>query len=206
MASDVKTPGSSPTWRERQADATKDRIADAARRLFAARGYASTSIDAIAEEAGVAVRTVYSAFGTKREILSRICEDWLARARARETAEEVLAEPDPRRRVRAASAWLADLYGAGFDVVLLFESAVDDSPETAELLRAKLAGRDRVMARFIHSLEPHLKVPQAEAQSVYRALAAPGVYRELVESAGWHRDRFVAWFDDALARHILRSP
>jgi hypothetical protein len=107
--------------------------------------------------------------------------------------------------VRAASAWLADLYAAGFDVVLIFESAVDDGPETAELLRAKLAGRDRVMARFIQSLEADLAVPVDEAQAVYRALAAPGVYRELVESAGWDRDRFVAWFDEALARHILRE-
>jgi AcrR family transcriptional regulator len=204
MASRVKSPDSTPTWRERQADATKDRIADAGRRLFATGGYSSTSIDAIAAEAGVAVRTVYSAFGTKREILSRICEDWLTRARARETAEDVLAEPDPRRRVHAAASWLTDLYAAGFDVVLLFESATDDSPETGELLRAKLAGRDRVMSRFIRSLEPHLAVPVAEAQAMYRALAAPGVYRELVETAGWSRDRFIAWFDETLARHILR--
>ena len=192
-----------PSWRSRQAEATKDRIAEAARGLFARDGYSATSIETIAGEAGVAVRTVYSAFGTKREILSRICEDWLTRARARETAEDVLAEPDPRKRVRAATAWLADLYAAGFDVVTLFESATDEGAETADLLRAKLAGRDRVMDRFIRSLKSELIVPVDEAQALYRALAAPGVYRELVERAGWDRDRFVGWLDDTLARHIL---
>ena len=197
-------PADAPSWRSRQAEATKDRVAEAARRLFARDGYSATSIDAIAREAGVAVRTVYSAFGTKREILSRICEDWLTRARARETAEVVLAEPDPRTRVHAAAGWLVDLYAAGFDVVLLFESATDEGPETAELLRAKLAGRDRVMNGFIRSLKSELAVPVPEAQAVYRALAAPGVYRELVEKAGWDRDRLVDWLDDTLARHILR--
>ena len=54
MAAGVK--GS--TYRQRQALQTRDRIADAARLLFARDGYSATSIDAIATEAGVAVRTV----------------------------------------------------------------------------------------------------------------------------------------------------
>jgi AcrR family transcriptional regulator len=199
MAPDVKG-----SWRSRQAAATRDRIAAAARELFATHGYASTSIDAIAREAGVAVRTVYAAFGTKREILSAICEEWLTRARARERADDVLAETDPRARLRAAAGWLVHLYSAGFDVVQILDTAADESPETQELLRAKLAGRDRVMNAFIRSLRDELAVPLPEAQSVYRALAAPGVYRELVEKAGWDRDRFADWMDDTLARAILR--
>ena len=99
MAHPVK---SRSTYRQAQAAATRERIAEAARRLFGVAGYGSTSIEAIAAEAGVAVRTVYSAFGTKREILSLICEQWLERAQAREQAGEVLAEPDPARRLRGA--------------------------------------------------------------------------------------------------------
>lgn len=206
MARDVKTPETgAPTWRQQQAAATRDRIAASARRLFADHGYGATSIDAIAAAAGVAVRTVYAAFGTKREILSHICEEWLERARARETAAEVLAEPDRRRRLELAAGWLAQLYGAGFDVVLIFEAATDESEETRELLRAKLAGRDHVMNAMIASLEPGLTVPVAEAQSVFRALAAPGVYRELVVESGWSPDRFSAWVADTLGRHILQS-
>ena len=41
-------------------------------------------MEAIAAEAGVAVRTVYAAYGAKREILTRICELWLEKAHARE--------------------------------------------------------------------------------------------------------------------------
>lgn len=197
MAAEVKS------WRGQQADATKERIADAARGLFAATGYASTSIEAIAREAGVGVRTVYAAFGSKREILSAICEAWLERAHARETAEEVLARTDARERLTGAAEWIADLYGAGFDVVLILESATDESAETRELLRAKLAGRDQVMARFIRSVRDQLTVPLGEAQAMYRALAAPGVYRELVEVAGWDRRRFVAWIAAALHRELL---
>jgi AcrR family transcriptional regulator len=203
VAHSVKT-GS--TYRQLQAEATRDRIADAARRLFAGTGYGSTSIEAIAAEAGVGVRTVYSAFGSKREILSHICERWLAHARARERAAEVMAERDHVRRLYAAAAWLSGLYSAGFDVVMIFEAATDESPKTRALLRSKLAGRNEVMDAMIASLDDQLTVPLAEAQAMFRALAAPGVYRELVEESGWSPDKFARWVGDALERHLLSEP
>jgi AcrR family transcriptional regulator len=189
------------TYRQQQAAATRDRIAEAARRLFAVAGYGATSIEAIAAEAGVAVRTVYSAFGTKREVLSLICEQWLERARARERAGKVLAEPDPARRLRGTASWLRALYEAGFDVVLIFEAATDESAETRELLRAKLAGRNQAMDAMIASLDGHLRTPVPQVQAVYRALAAPGVYRELVEESGWTPDQFERWVGDTLERY-----
>jgi AcrR family transcriptional regulator len=194
-----------PTYRQQQAAATKDRIAQAARRLFADKGFGATSMESVAVEAGVAVRTVYAAFGAKREILSFICEQWLERARARERAQEVLAEPDPVLRVYAAARWVAGLYSAGFDVVEILEAATDDSAETRALMRAKLAGRNQVMDAMIASLSAHLTVPLPEAQAVFRALAAAGVYRELVVDCGWPPEDFASWYGEALERHILGS-
>lgn len=190
------------TYRQEQAEATRIRIADAARSLFGERGYGATSMESIAEHAGVAVRTVYSAFGAKREILSLICERWLSEAGAAEGAAAVLAEPDPKRRIQGAAAWLTTLYTVGFDVVVIFEAATDESPETRALLRAKLAGRNDVMNQMIASLEPLPQVSVAEAQAVFRALAAPGVYQELVADSGWSAEQFTAWVAESLERHI----
>jgi hypothetical protein len=55
----------------------------------------------------------------------------------------VLAEPDPARRLRGAASWLRTLYAAGFDVVMIFEAATDESAETRALLQSKLAGRNQ---------------------------------------------------------------
>ncbi len=194
------------TYRQEQAQATRDRIADAARRLFATRGYGATSMETIAEEAGVAVRTIYAAFGAKREILSLICERWLEEAHARELAGEVFGEPDPVKRLRGAAHWLRKLYAAGFDVVLIFEAAMDETPETRALLRAKLAGRNEVMDAMIASLAEHLTIPVQQAQAMYRALAAPGVYQELVDESGWTPDDFERWVGDTLERNLMASP
>lgn len=191
------------SYRQVQAEETRIRIAQSARRLFAGQGYGATSIDAIAKDAGVATRTIYSAFGTKREILSLICDLWLAEAGALERAQEVFAAKDPTARLHAAAGWLTNLYSAGFDVVLIFEAATDESPETKALLRAKLAGRNQLMDAIIESLQPALRIPLPQAQAVYRALAAPGVYQELVNESAWPPADFQQFVADSLTRQLL---
>ena len=62
---------SSPLRRQRAAD-TRDRIAVAARELFAVNGFAGTTIAGIAAKAGVSVQTVYATFGTKGAIVSAL--------------------------------------------------------------------------------------------------------------------------------------
>jgi len=52
----------------------------------------------------------------------------------------------------------------------------------------------------------HLAVPVAEAQAVYRALAASGVYRELVYDSGWTPQQFRRWLTNALQRHLFGTP
>jgi hypothetical protein len=38
---------------------------------------------------------------------------------------------------------------------------------------------------------------------VYRALAAPGVYRELVEESSWSPHAFERWVGDTLERQLM---
>src|SRR2546425_5194511 len=53
-------------------------IIEAARNIFAIKGYEDTTIAEIAEEAGVAVGTVYLYFHNKREIYTSVSLDWAA--------------------------------------------------------------------------------------------------------------------------------
>ncbi len=191
------------TYRQQQAQQTRDRIADAAQRLFAEQGYTATSIDSIAAAAGVAVRTVYSAFGAKREILSAICERWLERAGARPLAQATLAIADPVERLRGAAHWLRTLYECGFDVVTVLDGAMGEDAQTRELLRAKLAGRNHVMDLFVESVRDRLIIELPDAQAIYRAFAAPGVYRELVVESGWTPAAFEDWVAEALIRQLF---
>ena len=61
-------PSARPSRRER-AQATRRRIIEAALARFRDDGYATTTMETIAADAGVAVQTVYFAFHTKAELL-----------------------------------------------------------------------------------------------------------------------------------------
>lgn len=191
------------TYRQEQAALTRERIAAAGRELFAAVGYKQTSMEAIAVKAGVAPRTVYSSFGAKREILSAICDRWLQEAHAFEIIGATVAEPDAGRTLRLSAYFLRSLFESGYDVVNLFDAASDDDPATSELLRAKLNGRNQAQAAMIATVADDLVVPLPVAQAVFRALAATGIYRELVVESGWSIDDYEDWVAESLCRQLL---
>jgi AcrR family transcriptional regulator len=68
-------------------------IEDAARKLFGSRGFADTTIDDIAEKAGVAKGAVYHHFSSKDEIFTRVLETIQA-----ELASAQMPQPSARNR------------------------------------------------------------------------------------------------------------
>lgn len=74
--------------RQGRAEATRASVLDAARRLFVDRGYAATSVQDIAREAGVSVDTLYAAVGRKPELLLAVHDMLLAEADAPLAAEQ----------------------------------------------------------------------------------------------------------------------
>src|SRR5262249_10031606 len=85
---------------------TRRSILDSARRLFEQQGYAATTMDAIATDAGVALKTVYVVFTTKSGLLRALWDLQLkgdqedAGVAERPWYREVLDEPDPERQLR----------------------------------------------------------------------------------------------------------
>ena len=65
-----------PTRRQEYAEATRQAIIDAARKLFAERGYFATRVSSIATEARVAPATVYAVTGGKQNLLSILITNW----------------------------------------------------------------------------------------------------------------------------------
>jgi AcrR family transcriptional regulator len=80
--------------RGRQAEARRNDLAvlDAARDVFAAQG-AGAPISAVADRAGVGMGTLYRRYGSKTELLQRLCV--LAMEQAVEAADEALLASDP---------------------------------------------------------------------------------------------------------------
>ena len=79
-------------------------IIEAARKIFATKGYEDTTIAEIAEAAGIAVGTVYLYFGNKRDIYTSVSLDWatlLAAAFEDPSIAALPSEQVPRAMIEA---------------------------------------------------------------------------------------------------------
>src|SRR5215469_15019068 len=83
--------------RQRQAEDTQRRILAAARELFASRGYAATTLEAIAELADVSPKTLGAVFGSKRARLSEVVNPEAFSTRVWQLIEELRATENPAR-------------------------------------------------------------------------------------------------------------
>ncbi|GCE21972.1 TetR/AcrR family transcriptional regulator [Dictyobacter kobayashii] len=81
--------------RQRQAEETRRRILAAAVSLFECRGYAATTLEAIAEIAEVSPKTIAAVFGSKRVLLAEVINPDAFSIRVQQLIEELRATPDP---------------------------------------------------------------------------------------------------------------
>lgn len=195
--------------RNAQTAATRMEIVLAARRLMLERGYISTSIGAIATEAGVAVQTIYNSIGSKAEVLTAVLE--LTEAGPGPDAP-ALVPAALRTRVagarsaadiiRVLAAWFVEVNerNAGVFRVLGQAAAVDPDFARFEDRRAtqRLHGLGDAAAalRGRHGLRSGLS--DHEAAAAIWAVGHPQVYRALVQDIGWSPGAYREWLEKTL--------
>ena len=194
-----------PNHRQRQALATREQIAAAARTLFAERGYVATPITAIAEAADIPVPTIYSAFGNKAAILKDIAQRAVASLDTFRQHEEAQADPDPARGLRRAARLHREQFEAMYDVMTVTLEAVRTDPEIADMLRQIMASRERGFRRHIDAIAPHLAPGMTvdDGLDLYITLVLPEIYHSLVLDRGWSPDRYEIWLADNLVHQLL---
>jgi AcrR family transcriptional regulator len=201
----------SPRRRE-QAAATRAAILDAALKLFERRGYAATSVGAIAGEAGVALKTVYAVFGTKRGVLVAL-RSRLVRGADEEipVAEQVwfrtvLDEPDPRKRLAMFAETSASLKSRAGPIFEIIRHAAPADPEIQamwdEFMGDFYENQRLVVERF--QADGVLKVDVNRATDILWTVNHPAVYHLLVVERGWMADEYRQWLEESLAQQLLR--
>ncbi len=197
-----------PSLRQRQAQETKRVIMQAARTLFAQRGYQETSIADIAAEAGVAVPTVYKSVGSKEVIMRSIIDlisfgesgtDRVRALKEAQTASEIL---------HAGIVLMTELQERFGDVIRAIRSAAGSAPEAAAALAQGEAmhrnGTAGMIAQInaIGGLRPGIEVE--DAARVANLLTSATAYEELVAAYGLSHAEAGAWLEEQLARLLLR--
>jgi AcrR family transcriptional regulator len=194
-----------PTYRELQAQATAERILQAARRLFRDRGYAATTLELIAAEAGVALPTVYARFKSKRGLLEGLRGVMRREAEVTSLITAAIDEPDPDRKLELYARQVRQQMERGYDVIAIHREASRADAAAAEAHRKVLDSRARIIGRFARTLKDALApgVSVRWATDLCWALANEELYRELVAERGWSAEGFEHWLSRTLQKQLL---
>jgi AcrR family transcriptional regulator len=214
MTDNVKRSYSSEL-RAAQARETRRVIVSAAARLFVGQGFGRTSIDAIAEEAGVSRKTVFTSVGGKVELL-KLALDWAIVG----DDEQVALEHRPAvRATKQATDPDAILRGwveivtaiasrvAGLSAALAAAAAADDSArqlwEQAQAQR--LAGARAFVGHLSANAVLRSGLTLDHAADIAWLHSDPAVYHRLVIERGWPDREFQEWLYQAIKLHLLAN-
>lgn len=205
MPADRVKPSGRPSLRAERAAVTRRRIADAARHALARDGYGATTLQAIAEEAGVAVQTVYAVYGSKAGILRELREAIVSQPEADARVREAMQATTPRQCLELLARSVRLRWEAGSDVIRISrEAAATDATLRDELglvYRRRRRGLATVVATLEGALAKGLDLERAEA--IVNALTLPELYEELVGAQGWTADAYETWLAGTLKRQLL---
>jgi TetR/AcrR family transcriptional regulator, regulator of autoinduction and epiphytic fitness len=193
--------------REEQARQTRREIVETAHRLFVARGYPATTIELIAQEAGVAIQTMYSSVGNKRDVLwavleTRVAGDDAPRSLFDRFRDDLGGAADPRDRLGAAVRFGREVMERSADVHRIMQSAAGLDPEIAAALTEAERRRYRDASEIVgliageHGFGPDMDA--RTAADLWFAVTSYEVYELLTGSRRWPPARYETWITAAL--------
>ena len=204
-----QSPGNRSSLRARHAELTRSAILGAARRLFAAQGYAATAVRPIAEEAGVAVQTLYSTFGSKQGLLLALVDTVREQTDSQQLGEKASRSDDPLEIVRVAAHIRRQILERCGDIVVTFREGAAGDPEITaayeEGQRRTREGVARLCSRLqaIGALRSEVTLERAVDQVA--AMFSAEIFEELTgPRSGWSPDEYEEWLSDRLSEILLR--
>lgn len=171
--------------------ARREEILAAARRVFAKRGFRGTTIADVAEDAGIALGTIYLYFKSKDDVFaalqeqfSQLIADALASVPAAATLEETV-------RTRIDNVFSA--CGKNRDLIRLVVLNTDHGSETTKRLRKSDAERAAPMVEAIEAGMHAGAVRSADARimtDLVLGLVSIAVYKAFVASDGSQSEKY----------------
>jgi AcrR family transcriptional regulator len=201
---------SKESLQDRRVQLTRDAILSSARALFARQGYAATAVRPIAEEAGVAVATLYSTFGSKQGVLIALVDRIRVETGAPALWDELEAGSDAEEIVlRGAHLRRVILERCGDIVATMREGAAGDpgvAAAYAEGQRRNREGITRMCVRLEQLGALREGLSRKRAVDGVAALFAEETYEELTgQRSGWTPDEYEQWLAERLGQYLLAA-
>lgn len=193
--------------RERQANQTRTNILDATQRLFLERGYAKTTVEAIAQEAGVAKQTVYAVFRSKNGIVAELLDRAVFTERVFELHDHSLETANIHEALKLTAQLVLQVHESQSPVFDLLRGAGMLDPQLARVqndLRCVNRDRQENHVRFLlRGRRLKEGIDMGMALDVFWCLTSRDLYRMLVQERGWSGETYANWLYEMLANSLL---
>jgi AcrR family transcriptional regulator len=185
----------------------------AAYELFCESGFRASTMEAIAEGAGVAVQTLYFTFHTKDELLQAV-HDWTILGDDPTPPPQqgwylaAAVEPDPRKSLAMFVEGLSLIESRVAPMLPVFHAVSADPAGAvyrhAESLRRE--GFEEIVGTLCRKAPLRRGVTRQRATDLVFVVAGPESYRSFVLEAGWSSKEWTAWVSSTLARELFGPP
>ena len=182
--------------REQAAAATREAILDAARELFATRGYACTTVAQIAGAAQVVANTVYTSVGGKPQLLAAIMEGGTGDPGVAETVTAVARTTDPAEVIQLTAAGTRQVNERQAKAVTILLDSARVDPAAAEMLQVSMRiYRDTLnaLAQRLEDLGALEPADRRRAADVFWYLFGWTSWRTLIIDLSWSWDEAEKW-------------
>jgi AcrR family transcriptional regulator len=194
---------------------TRRRIIAAASRLFVADGYLPTTMRAIAREAGVAVQTLYLAFGGKASILAAaldvaiVGDDAPVPLLERPWVAALRAEKDGRRAIALLCREHTELLRREAPLQATMRAATGDA-DVARLLERDQQNRYATQRQLVAILATkhgfHTELGEERAKDIVYGLLSEVLYLLFCGDRGWSPRAWAVWVTATLSAQLFPLP
>ncbi|MDT5365980.1 MAG: hypothetical protein QOC62_411 [Mycobacterium sp.] len=195
---------SSPV-RQDQRNRTQLAILQAAEALCRKRGYGATTMQAVADSAGVSLPTVYLYFRSKPDLVRSLAD--LVTSSADLSVEHVLAEPDPNRQLQIGAGILRALHERSEVIADILRTASGADPKLSREWKRwqerHLAAVGAVAQSLAKRKALRTGLDVASATDVLYTIGGPETFRQLVRERGWTPTHYEEWLAEAGRRLLL---
>jgi AcrR family transcriptional regulator len=206
MAEKVSTSRPRKLTRQERADRTRARIVQAAHRLILEHGYEATTMQDVADAAGVAVQTVYYTFKTKAQLLTQVEAFAVMGDGGRETtlAERINASPSVDDLLTAFVAMDTDIKARLAPFVAAAGPALPSDPQTVARREQGRAGFFKVFIdRLAELASLRAGLTDVRALEILLAVNSLPVYIELTQRRGWSNREWESWLTHTIRTQLL---
>lgn len=193
--------------RERARQRRRD-VVVAARDLFEADGFQTTTITAVAQRSGVSAESIYKGFGTKAALAKAVFDFVIAGddepvpMAERPESRAVQAEPDVRRKIRLYVDGLAGRQQRSARIQIAIRDGRHHDETLREtwqtLLDERLTGMTMLGRHLLESGQLRAGITLDEVADVLWTYISVEFYELLVLTRGWPIDRYQAWIGRAI--------